>query len=136
MSRAFTTRALAGLLAGSPTPIKPWLLRQDRLAGIGNIYASEALFNARIDPRRPAGSLAHPEIARLRRSIRLILSRAIRAQGTTFSDYRDSTGAKGRYINRLAVYNRQDQPCPRCGVPIVRIVQAQRSTFFCANCQK
>lgn len=136
MRPEFTTRALAALLAGSPTPIKPWLMRQDRLAGIGNIYASEALFEARIDPRRPTGSLNTDEIARLRRAIRLILNRAIRACGTTISDYRDSRGSAGGFANRLAVYGREGGPCPRCGAPIGRIVQRQRSTYFCNTCQK
>lgn len=133
---AFTARALEKLLAGSPTPVKPWLMRQDRLAGIGNIYASEALFAAGIDPRRPAGSLTREETARLRRALRLVLGRAIRAGGTTISDFRDANGSSGGFARRLAVYGRADGPCPRCGAPIVRIVQQQRSTYFCTTCQR
>lgn len=132
----FTARAFGKLLAGSSAPIKPWLMRQDRLAGIGNIYASEALLEARIDPRRPAASLSGDEIARLHRAVRSILIRAIRAGGTTISDYRDARGTAGGFANRLAVYGREGEPCPRCGAPIERVVQQQRSTYFCKACQK
>ncbi|MCE5228899.1 bifunctional DNA-formamidopyrimidine glycosylase/DNA-(apurinic or apyrimidinic site) lyase [bacterium] len=132
----FTAGRLAALLEGSHAPIKPWLMRQDRLAGIGNIYASEALFEARIDPRRQAGGLTRDEIARLRRAIGLILRRAIRACGTTINDYRDSRGSHGTFASRLAVYGRKGEPCPRCATPVERVVQQQRSTYFCPHCQK
>ncbi len=130
----FTTEALARLLAGARTPIKPWLMRQDRLEGFGNIYASEVLHAARIDPRRPAGSLTRDEVRRLAAATRRILRAAIRHCGTTFSDFQGVLGTVGGYRRYLAVYGRAGEPCPRCGAPIERIVQQQRSTFFCPRC--
>ena len=136
LSRAFTGRTLKKLLSGSSQQIKPWLLRQDRLVGIGNIYASEVLFAAGIDPRKPSLSLSAEEIRRLHRSIRKTLRLAIQHCGTTFSDFQDTRGRAGSFQNLLAVYRREDRPCPRCGKPIVRIIQQQRSTFFSPDCQK
>ena len=131
----FTARMLAACINGSRQPIKIWLMRQDRLAGVGNIYASESLFVARIHPGRPAGSLSTEEVRRLHRSLRRVLRHAIQCGGTTFSDYRDSRGSGGTYQRELQVYGRESAPCPRCGQPIRRIVQCQRSTFFCHHCQ-
>ncbi|MEA2063302.1 MAG: bifunctional DNA-formamidopyrimidine glycosylase/DNA-(apurinic or apyrimidinic site) lyase [Gemmatimonadota bacterium] len=136
LSRFFTARRLGELIACSRQEIKPWLLRQDRLTGIGNIYASEILFAARIDPRRPAGLLTGEQIRCLHRSVRKVLRLAIEHCGTTFSDFQDTRGNSGSFQHLLAVYARQGQPCPRCGQPIVRIVQQQRSTFFSPGCQK
>lgn len=131
----FTTRRLAELAAGSRTPIKVWLLRQDRLAGIGNIYASEACHGAGIDPRRPAGSLTAEELSRLRRALRKTLARAIDSGGTSFRDFLNVQGELGRYARSLTVYGREGDPCRRCRTPIERIVQQQRATFFCPHCQ-
>ena len=136
ISRQFTPKALSELLEGSLQPIKPWLLRQDRLAGIGNIYASEALHAARIHPAAQSGGLKPEQIARLHGAIRQVLRGAIRAGGTTFSDYQDARGGQGGYQRRLAVYGRGDEPCPVCGAPVERVVQVQRSTYFCPRCQK
>jgi len=135
LSSAFTGSALEKLLSGSVQQIKPWLLRQDRLAGIGNIYASEILFASGIDPRKEAASLTGPEIRRLYRSIRKTLRLAIEHCGTTFSDFQDARGRTGSFQNLLSVYRREGQPCPRCGEPIVRIIQQQRSTFLSPGCQ-
>ena len=132
---AFTARRLRGLIAGSRTAIKPWLLRQDKVAGLGNIYACEALFQAGISPLRPAGSIDAAEAARLGMAIRGVLKLAIDAGGTTFSDYRDGQGGRGRFQDRLAVYGREGEPCRTCGLPVGRIVQGGRSTFFCPACQ-
>lgn len=132
---AFTARRLRGLIAGSRTAIKPWLLRQDKVAGLGNIYACEALFQAGLSPLRSAGSIDAAEAARLCKAIRGVLKLAIDAGGTTFSDYRDGQGGRGRFQNRLAVYGREGEPCRTCGAPVVRIVQGGRSTFFCPACQ-
>jgi formamidopyrimidine-DNA glycosylase len=128
---------LAGLLAGSSQPLKPWLLRQDRLVGIGNIYASEICHRARLDPRRPAGALEPAEVARLLAAIRSVLLRAIECCGTTFSDFQDPAGAEGGYLKYLAVYARDGARCRRRGCPgrVLRVVQQQRSTFFCPECQ-
>jgi formamidopyrimidine-DNA glycosylase len=136
VSPAFTKSALQKLLCDSRQPIKTWLLRQEKIVGIGNIYASEILFRSKINPDRPANSLSDTEVGRLRTATIQILTRAIEMQGTTFSDYRDSKGESGGYQNLLAVYDREDKPCRRCKNPITCMRQAQRSTYFCAKCQK
>ncbi len=136
LSRRFTRRKLRELINGSKQEIKPWLLRQDRLVGLGNIYTSEILFASGIDPRRQAGSLKSDELHRLHSQIRRILLLAIKNCGTTFSDFQDSQGRTGSFQRLLSVYGKTGQPCPNCSGPIQRIVQQQRSTFFCSACQK
>lgn len=135
LSDGFTPRTLAGLLGRSSQSIKAWLLRQDRLVGLGNIYASEILHEARIDPRRPAGELSSGEVKRLCRATVSVLERAVAACGTTFSDFEDAHGVTGSYQRYLAVYQREGEPCRCCGETVQRLVQQQRSTFFCARCQ-
>jgi formamidopyrimidine-DNA glycosylase len=135
LSPKLTARRLAALLEGSAQPLKSWLLRQDRLVGIGNIYASEIPFAAGVSPMRPAGSLDPGEIRRLHRALRRVLRRAIEACGTTFSDFQDANGVTGTYQSMLSVYARTGEPCRRCGEPIARLVQQQRSTFHCPVCQ-
>ena len=135
LSNKLTSPELASLLKNSRQPIKTWLLRQDRLVGLGNIYASEILFVCGIHPGRAAGSLSDCEIRRLRRATRAILRKAISHQGTTFSDYRDSKGNKGSFQHLLAVYGKGGEPCRQCETPIVRMVQNGRSTFYCPECQ-
>ena len=120
----------------SPQNIKTWLLRQDRLVGLGNIYASEILHAARISPRRRARTLDADETEQLLRATRTILERAIRACGTTFSDFQDSRGEIGSYQRFLRVYDREGERCRRCGSTVVREVQQQRSTFWCPGCQR
>ena len=120
----------------SARAIKQLLLDQAVVAGIGNIYASEILFQAQISPFRSARQLKFEEIERIIRASRRILSQAIQCLGTTFSDYRTPGGGKGGFQERLQVYGRQQQPCPRCKQPIQRLTQAQRSTFFCPSCQQ
>lgn len=117
------------------TPIKTALLDQGIIAGIGNIYASESLFDARIDPRRPAQGLALPELGQVISSVRRILQASIKASGTTFRDFRLSDGQKGRFSVFLKVYGKAGETCKTCGTVIERTVQAQRSTFFCPKCQ-
>jgi formamidopyrimidine-DNA glycosylase len=129
-----TVACLADLLRGSAQPLKAWLLRQDRLTGLGNIYASEILHAARLSPFRPAGSLARAEIRGLLGATRGILERAIRACGTTFADFQDANGVEGSFQRFLAVYDREGQPCRRCRAPIERAVQQQRSTYYCPRC--
>jgi formamidopyrimidine-DNA glycosylase len=136
MSTRFTADAVRTLVAGSRQNVKAWLLRQDRLTGIGNIYASEILHAARISPRRKAGSLRTAEIVRLADATRRILGRAIQLSGTTFSDFQDTTGSIGSYQRFLAVYEREGRPCRRCGGPVLRLVQQQRSTYWCRGCQR
>ncbi len=135
LSRACTPARLSALLAGSRQELKPWLLRQDRLVGLGNIYASEIAFRARLHPRRKAASLRPEEVRRLHRALRGVLRRAIRFGGTTFSDFADASGRAGRFYSMLAVYDREGRPCRRCRTPIVRFVQQQRSTYCCPTCQ-
>jgi formamidopyrimidine-DNA glycosylase len=133
---AFTVTALGRLLAGSRQPLKPWLLRQDRLVGLGNIYASEILFAAGLRPDRPAGSLDAAERRRLHRATRRVLQGAIDAAGTTFYAIEAGRRLHGTFREQLAVYGQEGATCPRCGGPVRRIVQAQRSTYFCATCQQ
>ena len=131
-----SARKLSALLQrGGDQNIKVWLLRQDRLVGLGNIYASEILHDAGLSPLRGTRSLTAEEIGRLHRSTRKILRRAIRHCGTTFSDFQDAYGVTGSYQQYLHVYEREDEPCRRCRGEILRVVQAQRSTYYCPDCQ-
>jgi formamidopyrimidine-DNA glycosylase len=134
----FTIERLTALLkrGRSEQPLKPWLLRQDRLVGLGNIYASEICFIARLDPRRAASGLNADEIRRLHGATCEVLSAAIDACGTTFSDFQDAHGVTGSYQQFLSVYGRNGLPCRSCDRSIDKIIQAQRSTFFCSHCQR
>ena len=136
LDSALTPRRLAALIGDSRQTIKAWLLRQDRLVGLGNIYASEILYRARISPFRPAGSLDVREVRQLLSATRYILRRAIENCGTTFSDFQDASGLEGSYQNYLKLYDREGRPCRRCRAPIRRAVQQQRSTYFCPECQR
>ena len=135
LSDHFTVSLLRELLSKRKQPMKSWLMRQDLLVGIGNIYASEILFHAGISPLRRADRLNNQEIPKLYRAIRQILERAIRHCGTTFSDFQDTTGETGSYQRFLKVYDRKGEGCYRCDGRIRRIVQQQRSTFYCPKCQ-
>lgn len=128
---------LVAAVARRRTPIKCLLLDQSVTAGMGNIYASEILHSARIDPTRPANDLSVEETGRLRCAVRRVLNAAIADRGTTFSDYRTGLGKRGRYQDRLRVYGREGERCRRrgCSGIIVRCVQQQRSTFYCPDCQ-
>jgi formamidopyrimidine-DNA glycosylase len=135
LSDEFTGKQLHTLTSASRSPIRNWLLDQRRVAGVGNIYAVEALWRARIHPARPANSLSAKEASKLRDALRKVLQDSIDARGTTISDYRDSSGEAGGYSARLQVYGREGEPCPRCGTAIERIVLSNRSAFFCPKCQ-
>ena len=135
LSSAFSRPRLAELLRDSRQALKPWLLRQDRLVGLGNIYASEILFAARLSPFREAGSLGAGEQQRLRDSTRRVLNSAFEHCGTTFSDFQDVRGIEGSFQRYLRVYDREGRPCRRCRTPIEKTVQQQRSTFHCPGCQ-
>lgn len=130
-----TTRALSAALQSRRAPIKATLLDQRVLAGVGNIYADEALFRARIRPGRPSPSLAASEIRRLASSIRALLQQAIRAGGSSIRDYRDAQGRRGLQQRRHAVYGRGGEPCVHCGNPLLLEIIAQRTTVSCAHCQ-
>lgn len=124
---------LAGVLAERKTAIKPLLLDQRILAGVGNIYADESLYRAGIHPERPAMSLAANEVERLASALRTVLNEAVGNGGTTSDNYVDAHGAPGRYVPR--VYDRGGQPCPACGTVLSRIRLGGRGTVFCARCQ-
>lgn len=132
----FTWQRLAHLLSKSRRAIKDFLLDQKRIAGIGNIYASEILFHAGINPFQSANQLRIGEIKRLRRAIQRVLRAAIEHRGTTFSDYLDVEGKEGNYKHFLKVYRREGEACPRCTTKIVRTKLASRSTYYCPTCQK
>ncbi len=135
LSGDFSLERFSSLLACRTTPVKVFLLDQRRIAGIGNIYACEALWDARIRPARPAGSLSKPARRRLRDSIRDVLRRAIDMRGTSVDDYVDAEGLRGGFQNVLSVYGRDGKSCPRCTRTIVRTVIAQRGTWWCRTCQ-
>jgi formamidopyrimidine-DNA glycosylase len=116
--------------------VKQLLINSRLIAGVGNIYASEALFRARIRPQRPARTLSRADAARLVRGVRAVLRQAIRSGGTTLRDYRGADGAPGYFRQRLYVYERRGQPCRRCRTPVRALIQGQRSTYYCPSCQK
>jgi formamidopyrimidine-DNA glycosylase len=124
----------AGLQARR-TPVKTVLLSGELVVGAGNIYACEALHLARIDPRTPANKISRPRAARLLAAVRQVLRRAIETGGTTLKDF-SANGAAGHYQEQAQVYGRAGEPCNTCGANVRRIVQGQRSTFFCGVCQK
>lgn len=123
-------------LAGRKVALKLALLAGDIVVGAGNIYACEALFRAGIDPRLPAHRLSRPRSARLADAVRGVLAQALEAGGTTLRDFKDAHGVAGSFQMQAEVYGREGLPCLRCGGRIKRIVQGQRSTFFCPSCQK
>jgi formamidopyrimidine-DNA glycosylase len=138
LGEGFTAATLAQAVAGSRTSIKAALLDQHRVAGIGNIYACEALFQAGISPRRAAGSITRPRLAKLVAAVKDVLARAIAAGGSSARDYVQSSGEAGWFQHAWAVYDREGKPCPGCdcGGGVRRIVQAGRSTFYCARRQR
>jgi len=136
LSDEFTPTSLASVLAPSRAPVRNALLDQTRIAGIGNIYASEACYLARVDPRRPAMTLERPEVRKLHGAIRRVLGEAVERRGTSFSDYRDLLGDEGTFQNVLEVYDREDEICDRCGDRIIRVVMAGRSAYLCPGCQR
>jgi formamidopyrimidine-DNA glycosylase len=135
LNGGFTAKALAGLLKSRTTPIKSALLNQEHIAGIGNMYADEALFKAKIHPLRPAKSLTPAEIRALHGAIREVLKKGIRNHGASIRNYRSPDGKTGTAHEEFAVAHREDQPCPACGAPVARIVVGQRGSYFCRRCQ-
>jgi formamidopyrimidine-DNA glycosylase len=136
LSRAFTSRRLAERLAGRKAPIKAAILDQRTLAGMGNIYADEALWRARVHPLRPAGDLDADEIRRLFRGVRRALEAGIARQGATLRDYSTPDGRRGRMQHEFKVYGRGGEPCDRCGTPIEKTRVAGRGTWYCPSCQQ
>jgi formamidopyrimidine-DNA glycosylase len=136
LAQAFTTKRLGEALAGRRAPVKAAILDQRRLAGVGNIYADEALWRARIHPLRPAGELDQDELRALHRGIRAALKAGIARQGATLRDYRTPDGGSGRMQHEFKVYGREGEPCERCGRPIEKTRAAGRGTWFCPGCQQ
>jgi formamidopyrimidine-DNA glycosylase len=133
---AFTPPHLSALLRGSRQAVKKVVMDQRRVVGVGNIYANESLWRAGIDPSRPACSLSPAEGARLHAALVGVLTASIEARGTSFRDYVDATGGRGRFVEQLAAYGRGGEPCHGCASRLVetRAIDG-RSTVFCARCQ-
>jgi formamidopyrimidine-DNA glycosylase len=136
LSADFTLAYLRPATRASITPIRNWLLDQRRVAGVGNIYANEALFRAGIHPARAAGRISSRRLAVLVDSVREVLKDALRQGGTTLRDYVGSDGRPGYFKLSLNVYDREGVPCQTCGGPIRREVLGQRATYYCAGCQR
>ncbi len=136
LDAAWTPAMLEVLLRGSRAPLKAFLLDQTKIAGLGNIYACEALWRARLSPRRLASNTPSSKVALLLASCQDVLQDSLAAGGTSFNDYVDSIGEKGSFLFDVAVFHREGQPCPRCGAEIRRIVQSGRSSFYCGGCQR
>ncbi|WP_158782286.1 bifunctional DNA-formamidopyrimidine glycosylase/DNA-(apurinic or apyrimidinic site) lyase [Pantoea sp. BAV 3049] len=136
LSEAFSADYLFEKSRGKRTPVKPWLMDNKLVVGVGNIYASESLFAAGIHPDRMAMTLSHEEGALLVNTIKAVLLRSIEQGGTTLKDFLQTDGKPGYFAQELQVYGRAGEPCRVCNTPIESARHAQRSTFFCPNCQK
>jgi formamidopyrimidine-DNA glycosylase len=136
LERGFTTRKLAARLQGRRAPTKAALLDQRTVAGLGNIYADEALWRAGVHPLQPAGALTEDEIARVTRGVKEALRAGISRQGASLRDYSTPDGGRGRMQDRFRVYGREGEPCLRCGTPIEKIRAAGRGTWYCPSCQR
>jgi formamidopyrimidine-DNA glycosylase len=133
---AFNTGYLWRVTRGRRVAIKQLLMNSRLVVGVGNIYASEALFRAKVRPRRPARSLTRAEVSRLVRAVKSVLKMAIRVGGTTLRDYVGADGQPGYFRQKLYVYERHAQPCRTCRTLIRQLTQGQRSTYYCPSCQK
>ena len=135
LSPDFTADVLREAARGRRAPVKAFLLTQERVAGVGNIYADESLFRARIHPLRPVGTLKRPQIAALRDAVVETLEAGIDAKGATIDDFRNADGAEGSFQDRFLVHTREGKPCPRCGTTIKKLRAAGRGTYVCPRCQ-
>lgn len=135
MSRDFTGAVLSAALRSRKTPIKSALLDQSVVAGLGNIYVTEALFRAGVKPQAQAAGITGPGAQRIVTAIKAVLGDAIAAGGSTLRDYAHADGALGRFQMQFRVYGREGEACPKCAAPIRRVIQAGRSSFFCGHCQ-
>jgi formamidopyrimidine-DNA glycosylase len=136
LSAAFDADYLFGATRRRTVAVKQFIMNSQIVVGVGNIYASEALFRAGISPRRAAGRLSRAQAAALTRAIRDVLSEAIRIGGTTLRDYVNPAGMPGYFRQELFVYERAGDPCRVCGTPIRQFLQGQRSTYYCRVCQR
>ena len=132
----FTADALRAQARGRSQPVKAFLLTQERVAGVGNIYADEALFRARIHPQRPVGTLRRAQIEELRDAVVRVLEDGIDSKGASIDDFRNPDGAKGSFQDRFLVHLREGEPCVRCGATIVKMRAAGRGTYVCPRCQR
>jgi formamidopyrimidine-DNA glycosylase len=135
LDERFTAKHLRGLARGRAAPVKAFLLDQRKIAGVGNIYADEALFRAGIHPLRPAGRLSPDQYARLRETTIAALQAGIDARGASIDDFRHVDGVRGSFQNQFLVHRREGEPCGRCGTTIVKMVVAGRGTYVCETCQ-
>jgi formamidopyrimidine-DNA glycosylase len=135
LTPAFTTDYLRAAARGRTAPVKAFVLDQRRIAGVGNIYADEALFRAKIHPLRPAGSLRRAQLEALREAIEYALAAGIDAKGATIDDFRHVDGAEGSFQDLFAVHQREGEPCPVCGTTIRKLVVGGRGTYVCERCQ-
>jgi formamidopyrimidine-DNA glycosylase len=131
-----TGETLRALARGRRAPIKAFLLDQRRIAGVGNIYADEALFRARVHPLRPAGRLTREQYSELAAAVKTVLAAGIDAGGASIDDFRHPDGVSGAFQHGFQVHLRRGEPCPRCGTEIVKFVAAGRGTYVCETCQK
>jgi formamidopyrimidine-DNA glycosylase len=131
----FTVAHLRRMARGRRAPVKAFVLDQRRIAGVGNIYADEALFRAQIHPLRPAGSLTGVQLGRLHDAIEESLLAGIEAKGATIDDFRHVDGARGSFQDRFLVHRREGEPCPCCGHPVRKLVVGGRGTYVCERCQ-
>ncbi len=136
LSPDFTPQALQALAKGRRSPVKAFLLSQERIAGVGNIYADEALFRAKIHPLRPVGTLRRQQFEALHAAVIESLEAGIDARGASIDDFRHTDGARGSFQDRFLVHRREGEPCPRCGTTIVKLRAAGRGTYICPRCQR
>ncbi len=135
LEAGFSGDYLWGRARGRHVPIKVFLMNATIVVGVGNIYASEALFRARLDPRRAAGRISRAAMTRLVEAIRAVLGEAVALGGTTLRDFHSGQGEPGYFGRELRVYGRAGAPCLNCGTPVRQVTQGQRSTYFCPACQ-
>lgn len=133
---AFTAASFGAALGRSRMSVKTYLLSQRPVAGVGNIYADEALWRAGVHPLSPSAELSPEQVERLHRALQEVLAAAVEAQGTTLADYRTVKGGTGEYSESLDVYGRAGKTCPRCGSTLERLVVGQRGTTVCPTCQR
>jgi formamidopyrimidine-DNA glycosylase len=135
LSGELTGAALARMARGRHAPVKAFLLDQRRIAGVGNIYADEALFRARVHPLRPAGRLTRAQWDAVAAAVRAALTAGLAAGGATIDDFRHADGVRGSFQDEFLVHRRRGEPCPACGTPVVKLVAAGRGTYVCESCQ-
>ncbi|MEA2450233.1 MAG: formamidopyrimidine-DNA glycosylase [Thermoleophilaceae bacterium] len=135
LSPDFTADALKAMARNRKQPVKAFLLTQERIAGVGNIYADEALFRARIHPQRPVGTLRRPQLEALREAVIESLEQGISAKGASIDDFRHPDGARGSFQDRFLIHLREGEPCVRCGTAVKKMRAAGRGTYVCERCQ-